>query len=807
MKKKTAKTAGEQRDAFHIYSAGEPADRKGRLAAFLTDLTFLWLYLAGTALWLGAAFRLDMPWGVLLPGQGVLAALLLAVCGRPGKRRAIGLTAWCGALAAAAALLSELWGGGLHLLMNHIVDVVGEKFPYLLPAYEVSLAKSLEPMALMTAFLWLTALAAPAALYLVRRGSRFLLGVHVVLLLTVRIVLGAPQNLLWMILPLLCLLAVWMRGHGEKVQAGRQRLASLELFGVTAVASAVLLAGGGLLLRQFSSEDSLLSFEWKESLKDQAEALRYEGGSDVLPDGDFRGIGSFEPQGEPVLEVTMSQPESYYLRGFTGSVYTGAGWEGLAAETLWENRDLFFWLHADGFYGQEELGTAAVSLDEAVVAEEKNRISVRNLAGNSRYYYVPYELRTSAGEELRTALDSQKIGDEGLLAGGLFGNREYSYGALSNQVTNYPAYAARLLDTDNLTEREKAYQEREEYYNEFVYSEYLEIPGQLRTYLYELLGPAETVEGEKHSDYAQAKQNILYALTASCTNTNELGSPWDGADFIYEFLEGTKKGYSVHFASAAAMMFRYYGIPARYVEGYLITPEDAASMTAGEPYVLDDTHAHVWVEYYQDGVGWLPFETTPSYLNTMERADDFQDISGMAGSGSGDNSDEQDQIQEDQEEEENEEEEPEIDWIFVLMVIMSIAIVLLLLLISCFTVWVLLQRRKSRKAKKLFESSDRRAAVRALFDYSMNLLSVGGLPIRNISLYRYRRPVRELFGEELSEAYRAAADIRQEAVYSAHEITEEQKRRMEEFKDTLWERVYKDGGLFQRFQLKYIYFL
>ena len=28
------------------------------------------------------------------------------------------------------------------------------------------------------------------------------------------------------------------------------------------------------------------------------------------------------------------------------------------------------------------------------------------------------------------------------------------------------------------------------------------------------------------------------------------------------------------------MMFRYYGIPARYVEGYLITPEDAQSMTA-----------------------------------------------------------------------------------------------------------------------------------------------------------------------------------------------------------------------------------
>ena len=63
-------------------------------------------------------------------------------------------------------------------------------------------------------------------------------------------------------------------------------------------------------------------------------------------------------------------------------------------------------------------------------------------------------MRTSSGEELRTALDSQKIGDEGLLAGGLFGNREYSYDALSNQITNYPAYAALLLPSDSLSEKE-----------------------------------------------------------------------------------------------------------------------------------------------------------------------------------------------------------------------------------------------------------------------------------------------------------------------------------------------------------------
>lgn len=56
----------------------------------------------------------------------------------------------------------------------------------------------------------------------------------------------------------------------------------------------------------------------------------------------------------------------------------------------------------------------------------------------------------------------------------------------------------------------------------------------------------------------------------------------------------------------------------------MITPDDVKSMKAGESYTVDGTHAHAWVEYYQDGVGWLPFESTPSYLGIMETAEDYQ---------------------------------------------------------------------------------------------------------------------------------------------------------------------------------------
>lgn len=41
-------------------------------------------------------------------------------------------------------------------------------------------------------------------------------------------------------------------------------------------------------------------------------------------------------------------------------------------------------------------------------------------------------------------------------------------------------------------------------------------------------------------------------------------------DFVNYFLLENKKGYCSYFASAAVLIFRYMGIPARYVEGYAI---------------------------------------------------------------------------------------------------------------------------------------------------------------------------------------------------------------------------------------------
>lgn len=123
-------------------------------------------------------------------------------------------------------------------------------------------------------------------------------------------------------------------------------------------------------------------------------------------------------------------------------------------------------------------------------------------------------------------------------------------------------------------------------------------------------------------------------LASNYEYTLEPGRVPEDSDFVTYFLTNSKKGYCVHFASSAVLMFRAAGIPARYVEGFVLTPEQ---IEQGEKSVSDDkwykevnsiggssevtnytvevkdTASHAWVEIYLTGYGWLPVEVTPAY--------------------------------------------------------------------------------------------------------------------------------------------------------------------------------------------------
>ena len=129
-----------------------------------------------------------------------------------------------------------------------------------------------------------------------------------------------------------------------------------------------------------------------------------------------------------------------------------------------------------------------------------------------------------------------------------------------------------------------------------------------------------------------------------------IGNP----DYITHFLLENKKGYCAHFASAATMLFRRMGIPARYVEGYAFSyynVVEEGTLVEGAEYSdyyegyapigetalieleIPDAYAHAWVEIYVDGKGWIVVDPTPAGT-TQEDNTSFWDAF-MNGNGEG----------------------------------------------------------------------------------------------------------------------------------------------------------------------------
>ncbi len=128
------------------------------------------------------------------------------------------------------------------------------------------------------------------------------------------------------------------------------------------------------------------------------------------------------------------------------------------------------------------------------------------------------------------------------------------------------------------------------------------------------------------------QDQIPYTIRPGATPKNQ--------DFINYFLSKNKKGYCAHFASAATLIFRYYGIPARYAEGYAISYNDVMNGELLDASYSDyydgyseigatglvevdvtDADAHAWVEVYDPNYGWVVVDVTPSGAQEDETED------------------------------------------------------------------------------------------------------------------------------------------------------------------------------------------
>jgi hypothetical protein len=123
---------------------------------------------------------------------------------------------------------------------------------------------------------------------------------------------------------------------------------------------------------------------------------------------------------------------------------------------------------------------------------------------------------------------------------------------------------------------------------------------------------AELVEQTPLSGAESATERIRNILYSTAYYTLTPGATPFWKDRVEYFMFEGKKGYCQHFASAAVLMYRLYGVPARYAGGYRASADSFVKQEDGTyKSVLTDENAHAWAEVYDEEAGWLPVEVTP----------------------------------------------------------------------------------------------------------------------------------------------------------------------------------------------------
>lgn len=145
------------------------------------------------------------------------------------------------------------------------------------------------------------------------------------------------------------------------------------------------------------------------------------------------------------------------------------------------------------------------------------------------------------------------------------------------------------------------YAARERSYRYYVRDRYLTVDSRTKQYLKKLIRS----EGLDPTDPDIITKVAVYIQNAASYNLDYDPALDDEDNMVMAFLEEYREGVCRHYATAATLLYRTLGIPARYTTGFM------AEVRAGE-WTEIKTPAHAWVEVYVDGLGWVQVEVTGS---------------------------------------------------------------------------------------------------------------------------------------------------------------------------------------------------
>lgn len=328
--------------------------------------------------------------------------------------------------------------------------------------------------------------------------------------------------------------------------------------------------------------------------------------SDSYGNGQISG-NRFNKTDETALKITLSEPKAMYLKGFVGSHFNGSKWSEPDYDVSYMEGELFYLLHKNDFWYYSQ----AASLNNFVNPEDKEGLlTIEYVNADDRYVYLPYEAKSFLTENV---IDIR--GDYGQRRASE--NKKYSL--------NISSSLYKKLLTFNEDNKDKllgvsyeSFAVCEKNYSEYVSEYYLEVNQAERKILEALLKDNEIdLSTIDNTDYEALLAIVQDILNSKISYDEQAKVPLFSGNAVDYILNKSGKGYDKHYATVATLMFRIMGVPARYVEGYIIPSEEAVKMKSNAPYSLKGTNAHAWTEIYVDGTGWVPVEVYEEDYNEM----------------------------------------------------------------------------------------------------------------------------------------------------------------------------------------------
>ncbi|HIS68955.1 MAG TPA: transglutaminase domain-containing protein [Candidatus Gallacutalibacter stercoravium] len=303
--------------------------------------------------------------------------------------------------------------------------------------------------------------------------------------------------------------------------------------------------------------------------------------------------GNLYPAGTAQLEVRSDRlpTETLYLRGFSGGDYAGGEWLPNVDDALLEQihegepQTESRWLSNQDIY--EMYFFMNVLLSEGT-PQYSRTLSVRLLDAQNTDRFVPYFGRSSRFTQ------SNNNGEE-----------TFHYYQSDEMAIDWNNFNWQLMANRN------SYYETQEQYAAMAKSVYTTVPEDQVPRL------AALCEANPQQSLQQITAFILYTLQTGAAYTRTPGLFPVNADPVEHFLFEGHAGYCQHFASTAVLMYRLYGIPARYAAGYAVSPSAFTRQEDGTYLaVVTDESAHAWPEIFLEDYGWVPVEVTPAVNGT-----------------------------------------------------------------------------------------------------------------------------------------------------------------------------------------------